>query len=148
MNWVKKIRDILAPVLIRRTRLDLKAIDEYREDLQKQRIDFSTAESPKALEYDLGKLAGLYLQTLNKIDPMDDGKKGLNGARYKPLTYVKNIKKFEEEVKKDFGNLGMIKQTQVNLANFMRRLLVSRFESSIQAFRITLERMIYSMITN
>lgn len=143
----KRIRDILSPVLIRRTRLDLKAIDEYRNDLEAQGIAFSKAEDPKGLEYDLGDLAGLYLKTLNKIDPMEDGKKGLNGARYKPLTYVKNIKKFEEDIKKDFGNLDMIKQTQVNLANFMRRLLVSRFESSIQAFRITIERMIESMLT-
>lgn len=143
----KRIRDILSPVLIRRTRLDLKAIDEYRNDLEAQGIAFSKAEDPKGLEYDLGDLAELYLKTLNKIDPMEDGKKGLNGARYKPLTYVRNIKKVKAAVEKDFGNLDMIQQTQVNLANFMRRLLVSRFESSIQAFRITIERMIDSMLT-
>lgn len=146
-NLSKQIRDILSPVLIRRTRLDLKAIEEYRKDLEAQHIEFSNPEDPLALEYDLGELADLYLKTLNRIDPMEDEKKGLNGARYRPITYVKNKKMFEEDVKKDFGNLDMIKQSQTNLANFMRRLLVSRFESSIQAFQITLERMIDSMIT-
>jgi len=143
----KKIRDILSPVLIRRTRLDLKAIEEYRKDLEAQKIDFSNPEDPVSLEYDLGPLSDLYIKTLNTIDPVEDGVKGLNGARYRPITYLKNIKKFEEDVKKDFGDLSFVKQSQINLANFMRRLLVSRFESSIQAFRITLERMIDSMLT-
>jgi cell fate (sporulation/competence/biofilm development) regulator YlbF (YheA/YmcA/DUF963 family) len=143
----KKIRDILSPVLIRRTRLDLKAIEEYRKDLEAQKIDFSNPEDPVSLEYDLGPLSDLYIKTLNTIDPVGEDVKGLNGARYRPITYLKNIKKFEEDVKKDFGDLSFVKQSQINLANFMRRLLVSRFESSIQAFRITLERMIDSMLT-
>ena len=38
----------------------------------------------------------------------------------------------------------LLKQSQINLARFMKRLLVRRFESSIQAFKLTLNYMINS----
>ena len=65
-------------------------------------------------------------------------------ARYKPLQYIKEDrtiqirKKIEEEgIKFDF-----FQRSQKNLADFMRRLLVHRFESSVNAFKISLENMI------
>ncbi|MEA3295780.1 MAG: C-terminal helicase domain-containing protein, partial [Patescibacteria group bacterium] len=52
----------------------------------------------------------------------------------------KRLKKEHQHIDVD-----VIKVAQSNLADFMRRLLVSRFESSVNAFRCTLNSMIRSM---
>jgi hypothetical protein len=44
-------------------------------------------------------------------------------------------------------DLELFEVTQINLAKFMKRLLVARFESSIAAFRSSLDSMISSMNT-
>ncbi|MGE5344076.1 MAG: helicase-related protein [Candidatus Omnitrophota bacterium] len=140
-----QIRNILAPLIIRRTRLDLQAIADYRDDLKAQAIVFPRVEDPISLEYPTGDLATLYLETLEKIAPKDDdNENGFIGARYKPVTYLKDFKKYKEQIAEEFGDDQLFKQAQVNLALFMRRLLVSRFESSIFAFKKTLSTMIDS----
>src|SRR5207253_3427973 len=53
-------------------------------------------------------------------------------ARYKPLTY------FEGEIEEQQ------RQSQRNLAKFMKILMVKRLESSFEAFRLTLERFMRS----
>ena len=84
---------------------------------------------------------------------------GMVGARYKTISYLseesETFKKFQEEelideeileekdkkvsAKKKQQRIG---QAQINVAKFMRRLLVRRFESSLPAFRSTLENIL------
>jgi superfamily II DNA/RNA helicase/HKD family nuclease len=136
-------RRLIEPVLIRRSRLDLKYITRYREDLERQNVAFSEVIGPELLEYNLGKLFELYSETLELITKDEDG---FIGARYKPtsLTYMseENQQKFFEKYKKDYDDIEDLRIAQTNLAKFMKRLLVMRFESSKAAFKATLEKMI------
>ncbi len=138
-----EIRNILTPLIIRRTRLDLMALEPYREDLKARGIAFPKVLDPIPLSYDMGNLSRLYLDTLEKIAP-DDEEKGFLGARYKPVVYLKDFKKYRERITREFGEEQLFSQSQRNIAKFMRRLLVARFESSIFAFKQSLEQMIES----
>ena len=42
-----EIRSMLSPLVIRRSRLDLYAIDEYKKDLENQKISFPKVNDPK-----------------------------------------------------------------------------------------------------
>ena len=64
-----KIRDILSPLIIRRSRIDLDLIEEYKEDLKHQKISFPKVHDPEVLEYKLGKLTELYIDTFYKLAP-------------------------------------------------------------------------------
>lgn len=139
----EKMRTLLEPVMIRRSRIDLQKIPTYREDLKRQKIAFSKVREPEILEYDLGEVAELYLWTLNEINPPNN-KYGFKAAKYKATDYLKDYKRFERAFENRFGDLRFLKESQQNLAKFMRRLLVSRFESSRAAFQKTLQRMIAS----
>ncbi len=138
----KKIRDILNPLMIRRTRIDLLSIPKYKSDLEKQNIEFSNVLPPDLLEYELGKIEDLYIETLAKIDPADN--KGYKGARYKPVSYLKDYKKYHAKLTKTFGNAQQIRIAQTNMAKFMKRNLVRRFESSIYAFSQSIDNFIAS----
>lgn len=139
-------RRLIEPIIIRRSRLDLKFITRYREDLEGQNINFAEVRGPELLEYDLGELYPLYVDTLNLITKPED--EGFIGARYKPTDpkYMdeESRKKFVDKYKAEFDDIEDIRIAQSNLAQFMRRLLVMRFESSKDAFRSTLEKMIRS----
>ncbi|MDD5769057.1 MAG: helicase-related protein [Methanothrix sp.] len=137
----RELRRLIEPVVIRRSRIDIKTITRYREDLERQGIDFSEVIGPELMDYNLGSLSELYTRTLEKITADD----GFIGARYKPAAYIKEGKR--EEFIKQLGNdmdETDLKTAQTNLSKFMRRLLVTRFESSKAAFNNTLEKMIES----
>lgn len=137
-----EIRNMLSPLVIRRSRLDLDAIDEYKEDLIQQNISFPKVNDPQILEYNLGPLSDLYQETLQIIAP-DDEENGFIGARYKPTSYIKDFEKYRERIAKEMGvDENLLRQTQINLAKFMKRLLVRRFESSMFAFQSTLDSLI------
>ena len=185
----RKIRDILSPVVIRRSRLDLEEIQEYKKDLALQKISFPEVQPPKLATYNLGLLSSLYLWTLEEISPAVDAVSGseavpdevrgtcgrtalrptpdepearcsgpggavpengggFQGVRYNPAQYLKKEHKpaYAEEFTGLKGEeaIGMLEQGQANLAIFMRRLLVRRFESSIYSFRRSLEFIIKS----
>jgi len=135
----QRMREILSPLVIRRTRLDLERIESYRKDLNAKGISFAKVCDPEELDYELGNLGPLYASTLTKIG----GDSGFIAARYKPLTYLK-----QESVIKyiDFysGERNLMERGQLNLAQFMKRLLVRRFESSVTAFRTTLNSLMRS----
>lgn len=139
-----EIRAILSPLVVRRSRLDLEAIEEYKEDLEKQNISFPEVQAPEELDYDLGELSELYANTLKQIAPEEEDE-GFIGARYMPTSYIKNFEKYRKKIAEEMGvDENLLKQSQINLAKFMKRLLVRRFESSIQAFKLTLNYMINS----
>jgi len=148
-NLAKQIRNIISPLLIRRSRIDLEVIEVYKKDLKAQGISFPIVEDPIELTYELDEIKDLYWETLEKICPTDtedeeNKKAGLIGARYKPTAYLKDNKKFMKKLEDDFKDPNLILQSQINLSKFMRRLLVRRFESSVNAFRISLSSMITS----
>jgi len=138
-----KIRNLISPFMIRRSRIDLQSIEAYRKDLEAQGIVFPEVKDPELLEYELDDLTELYKWTLEKIAPEDE-KKGFIGARYKPVAYLKNIDKYKKFITEQFGEERLFRQSQLNMASFMRRHLVRRFESSIKAFQISLDTMIKS----
>jgi len=138
-------RRLIEAVIIRRSRLDLEYITRYRQDLIRHNISFADIKGggPELLDYELGELSDLYVDTLDKIT---DEKQGLVGARYQPTAYIQgeNKKKFIETFKKQLEDVSDLWIAQANLAKFMRRLLVMRFESSKAAFKSTLDNMIAS----
>ncbi|HMN24264.1 MAG TPA: helicase-related protein [Ignavibacteriaceae bacterium] len=138
-----KIRDILSPLIIRRSRIDLELIEEYKEDLKHQKISFPKVNDPEVLQYQLGDLTELYISTFYKIAPEEEGK-GFLGVRYMPAVYIKNIEKYKEKISEEFDDVNLFKQSQRNIAGFMKHLLVRRFESSIDAFYKSLDSMIRS----
>jgi superfamily II DNA or RNA helicase len=138
-----QIRDIISPLLIRRSRLDLNAIKEYKDDLEVQNISFPKVNDPEILEYDLEDVSKLYEETLKEIAPLEEDK-GFIGARYKPSNYIKDIEKYKDKITEEFGDEVLFKQSQKNLAKFMKHLLVGRFESSVFAFQQTLDSLIVS----
>ncbi len=146
-----ELRKMIEPLIIRRSRLDLEEIEEYRDDLKAQGVSFAKVKDPELLEYDLGDMFSLYVNTLEKISPEDKGV-GFRGARYKILSYLKEGSNFSQKFIEDDEDdttsadekIQQIKQAQVNVSKFMRRLLVRRFESSIGAFDLSLSKMITS----
>jgi superfamily II DNA or RNA helicase len=136
-----RIRDILFPLVVRRSRIDLDKISRYKNDLIKQGIEFSDVQSPELLKYPLGELESKYVSTLNKII------KGFKGTRYKPTNEIKpdKIDHYEKEFSNLFKEKSLLNVSQRNLAAFMKRLLVHRFESSSYAFKSSIENMLNSM---
>jgi hypothetical protein len=74
---------------------------------------------------------------------LTDSENGFNGARYQSASYIKDRDEFLKRYGKFFDDQDL-KSAQANLAFFMRRLLVQRFESSKYAFQSTLNNMIHS----
>lgn len=152
------IRSIIMPLVVRRSRLDLEQIPEYREDLKLQNVTPIIPEAPKQLGYYLGDIRELYLKTLRLISPTDEEKKKnknnkdfrfFKGARYEPASYIVEDEKLRKELDKKLEeqmgtNLGMLLGRQINVSDFMRKLLVRRYESSVAAFRESLNSMITS----
>lgn len=135
-----EIRSLIDPVIIRRSRLDLRRIHEYADDLKAQGIDFPEVVGPELIEYDLGVIKSQYIKTLQEITDTEDG---FRGARYQSANYINNREEFVNKYGKFFDESDL-KTAQKNLAQFMRRLLVTRFESSKYAFKSTLLNIIKS----
>lgn len=148
----KQIRNIIQPLIIRRSRIDLEKIPDYKKDLKHQKIEFPEVDDPKLLDYPLGRLENLYANTLNLISPKDivyekdeipNDTRSFKATRYKPIQYVK--KECEELLKRDIENAdieyNLFQESQQNLSKFMRSLLVRRFESSQYAFKISVKNM-------
>lgn len=150
----KIIRSIISPLVVRRSRLDLEEIPEYKEDLKRQKINPVIPESPISLEYNLADIRELYTTTLSLISPLEELPSDYNtiyykGARYKPSGYIVEDEKLKKELEKELDekmgiDLGMLMGRQVNVSLFMRRMLVRRYESSVAAFRDSLNAMIES----
>ena len=141
-----EIRKIITPLIIRRSRIDLKNIKAYDEDLKKQGITFPHVKDPILLEYNLGNLKNVYEETLNVISPSNKNS-NYKCARYKPLTYIKE--KYINEVLEaggyfDENKRGKLPSEQQNIHDFIKRMMVRRFESSIPSFLLTLQTIINS----
>ncbi|MCD8297060.1 MAG: phospholipase D-like domain-containing protein [Prevotella sp.] len=146
----KKIRSIISPLVVRRSRLDLIDIPEYANDLKQQNIQLVLPNDPEELTYDLSELKDLYLSTLDKIDPSDNAKDStyrFKAARYSPALYIREdmAEKLAKELEDKTGvKFHLLIGRQTNISKFMRHLLVARFESSVASFQKSLGYMIKS----
>lgn len=149
-NIARKIRTIISPLVVRRSRLDLQGIPEYADDLKQQNIQFVLPNDPVELEYDLSELKDLYLSTLDRINKSEgssDAVYRFKAARYSPALYIheelrdKLAKELEDKTGVKFN---LLLGRQANISSFMRHLLVARFESSVAAFQASLGYMIQS----
>jgi len=139
-----KIRHIISPITIRRTRTDLDKIEEYKEDLQSQGITFPDVKPPEIVPYSFNKLDDLYLNTVKYFADEE-----FKATRYKTFFYINDkdykVKKAVEYTSKtEKESLKFIELSQKNLSQLIKRLFVKRFESSFGSFRNTLEDYINS----
>ncbi|HON07292.1 MAG TPA: SNF2-related protein, partial [Verrucomicrobiota bacterium] len=124
----KEIKNVIEPVTIRRNRLDLQKNPYYKDEINQ----LSVIENPKEWFYELTNEQSDFYNTILKkyfAQPEEGGE--FTGAIYRPFTYEVDTQSVEDTSK---GN-GFQLQQQVNLYDFMRRLLVKRFESSFGAFK-------------
>lgn len=133
----QQLRILIDPVIVRRSRIDLQEIKEYAEDLKLQGIQFPQVVGPELVEYDLGEIRPLYLHTLDLLSNK------FICARYNPSAYLVNPEAFMKQYGELFGEIN-IQLSQRNLAIFIKRLLVMRFESSKSAFKSTLTSILAS----
>jgi ERCC4-related helicase/HKD family nuclease len=130
----KQIRDVIEPVTIRRNRLDLEENPYYKKEVQ----NLSKVADPKEWFYTLTKeQSELYDRVVNVYfgDPDDGGR--FKGAIYRPFEYETTKEKIVGEELDQKENFEFIQQR--NLYDFMRRLLVKRFESSFGSFEQSLK---------
>lgn len=133
----QQLRILIDPVIVRRSRIDLQEIKEYADDLKVQGIQFPQVVGPELVEYDLGEIRPLYLHTLDLLSNK------FICARYNSSAYLVNPEAFMKQYGEVFGEMN-IQLSQRNLAMFIKRLLVMRFESSKSAFKSTLTSILSS----
>jgi superfamily II DNA or RNA helicase len=118
---------IISQIMIRRTRTDLMSIDQYKKNLEEQKIKFPETGKPNKIYYKLDQtLDELYESTMEIVQ-------NLNYAIYEE---VKNLK---PEFKKDYD---IPEVAYSALADIMKTLLVKRLDSSFEAFKGTLKNLL------
>jgi len=130
----RQIRDVIEPVTIRRNRLDLEGNPRYKDEAS----FLSKIADPMEWFFELTKKqSDLYDQVIKTYfgDPDEGGL--FKGAIYRPFEYEVPKDKVAEEKLSEKENFEFIQQR--NLFEFMRRLLVKRFESSFGSFEQSLK---------
>ena len=130
----RQIRDVIEPVTIRRNRLDLQNNPYYKDEVK----NLSKVADPKEWYFELTKDQSLFYDKVIKQyfgDPEDDGQ--FKGAIYRPFEYEVEKDKIVNEKLSEQDNRQFMQQR--NLYDFMRRLLVKRFESSFGSFKQSIE---------
>jgi len=127
----RQIRDVIEPVTIRRNRLDLQKNPHYKNEVK----NLTKTADPIEWFFELEKeQSDFYDAVIGECfaDPDDGGL--FKGAIYHPFEYERSreIEKLNLEDNRQF-------MQQKNLYDFMRRLLVKRFESSFGSFEQSLE---------
>ena len=128
-----EIRAGIEPVVIRRNRLDLNNDPVYSQEVS----GLSNVADPVELFYELTPEQSMFYDEVINEYFGENGQ--FRGAIYQPYAYEKSSDTNES----DEGS-GFTLQQQRNLYEFMRRLLVKRFESSFGAFRKSLDNFIHT----
>ena len=126
-----EIRDVIEPVTIRRNRLDLQNNPAYRDEVKQ----LSKIADPEEWYFELtDEQSAFYDQIIREYfgAPEDGGR--FKGAIYRPFEYESG--KLEDLEREE--NFEFIQQR--NLYDFMRRLMVMRFESSFGSFQQSIHR--------
>ena len=121
----KQIRNVIEPVTIRRNRLDLQNNPFYKNEVK----ELSKVSDPQEWFFELSdEQSEFYSEIIESYFGDKDAGGRFKGAIYKPFEYEAKVKKeMSQEENRQF-------QQQRNLFDFMRRLLVKRFESSFGSF--------------
>ena len=137
-DWLaKQIRDTIEPVTIRRNRLDLQNNPVYKEEVK----NLSKIANPQEWFYELtAEQSKFYDQILTEYFSLPEEGGRFTGAIYRPFEYEVENKKIKEDKLTEKENFQF--QQQRNLYDFMRRLLVKRFESSFGAFAQSIKNFI------
>jgi len=124
-----QIRHVIEPVTIRRNRLDLKYNPFYKDEVK----ELSVIADPEEWFFELTKDQSAFYDKIIKDYFGEEGK--FKGAIYRPFAYEteKNPDELDEK-----DNFEFVQQEQ--LFDFMRRLMVKRFESSFGAFEQSIRR--------
>lgn len=122
------IKRIISPVVIRRNRLDLKQDYIYAKEVG----DLSKVKDPEEVFYYLDTEQDEFYDNIISKYFAENGI--FTGAIYQPFSYEKILSDKLDE----FGNRQY--NQQKNLYDFMRRILVKRFESSFGSFEKSIER--------
>ncbi|MBU1179731.1 helicase [Patescibacteria group bacterium] len=125
-NLSKRIKQDIEPVVIRRNRIDLQKDPEYSQEV----YNLSEIKNPKEILFALSEKQMSFYDEI--IKDYFGEKPKFKGAIYKPFEYEQGIKDFSEEQLNKEKNRELLMQR--NLYDFMRRLLIKRFESSFGAF--------------
>ncbi|SPA28029.1 Helicase domain protein [Cupriavidus taiwanensis] len=121
---------VLSEIIIRRTRSDLLAHEEYRNDLEAQGVRFPRVEKPEPVLYKLSPmLESLYDRSMAAL--AGTGPLALRYARYRALEFLK------PDVRQA---VPMAEMAAAQLAKIMRIGLAKRLDSSFTAFRYSLHR--------
>ncbi len=125
----KQIRDVIEPVTIRRNRLDLQSNPFYKDQVE----HLSKVTDPKEWFFELTKRQSEFYDKIisNYFGDPDDGGQ-FKGAIYRPFEYEIDRGKIANDKLTEKENFQYIQQR--NLYDFMRRLVVKRFESSFGSF--------------
>jgi len=130
----KQIRDVIEPVTIRRNRLDLLDNPYYKNEAS----NLSRVADPIEWFFELSQEQSDFYDVVIKdyfADPDEGGQ--FKGAMYRPFEYEKERQAILEDRLPEKENFEFIQQR--NLYDFMRRLLVKRFESSFGSFEQSLK---------
>ena len=132
----KQIRDVIEPVTIRRNRLDLQKNPFYKDEVK----NLTKVADPKEWFFELSReQSEFYDEVIKYFNHPEDGGR-FKGAIYRPFEYKIDLKDIENNKLSEEDNRRY--QQQRNLYDFMRRLLVKRFESSFGAFKKSIENFI------
>ncbi|MFH1653021.1 MAG: SNF2-related protein, partial [Pseudomonadota bacterium] len=122
----KAIREkVLKYLMVRRTRHEVQ--NYYGKDLLEQDLKFPEVSDPEPLFYQFNEEENEVFSRTIELLAQD-----FTFARYQPLTYYEGKSREAD------------KQGQQNLAKFMKILFVKRLESSVFAFKSTIDRFIAS----
>lgn len=127
-----EIRDVIEPVTIRRNRLDLQNNPAYKNEVKQ----LSKIADPEEWYFELTEEQSTFYDQIIKEyfgAPEEGGR--FKGAIYRPFKY--ETEKPLEDLEKE-ENFEFIQQR--NLYDFMRRLMVMRFESSFGSFEQSIRR--------
>lgn len=124
------IKQIISSVVIRRNRLDLKQDYVYASEVG----ELSKVKDPIELFYHLSVEQSIFYDSILNSYFAKEGR--FKGAIYQPFSYEKKVE--NEDSLDESQNRAF--QQQRNLFDFMRRLLVKRFESSFGAFSKSIDR--------
>jgi len=128
---------ILEPIIVRRTRTDIKTNDHYWKDITGQGLNFPAIVPPHQVLYQLDdNLNDLYDNTLRILK---DTKGSLGYYRYQAIKFL------TKEAKDQYKRVVNLKENQAEriseqLAYIMKTLLVKRIDSSFYAFKMSLKR--------
>ncbi|WP_010518964.1 helicase-related protein [Croceivirga radicis] len=128
---------VLEPIIVRRTRTDIRNTPSYWKDIEQQGVSFPDIEPPRQILYELDTYTdNLYDRTINILKRQNQE---LGYYRYQAIKFL------NPEAKDAYKKATGVAPKQADriseqLAHIMRILLVKRIDSSFYAFKMSLNR--------